>query len=158
MPNFRVSLTHRHGIIPSFKTKPLVWRTVNARNVSFVIFSRYKFDPYQLAQANFRVSLPHWRSVIAFGKYTFPFFFSLGRKKKPPLCNRPSDICILTGFSETNVTGSANSPRGYPFLSGGLCAFLNRTQTTRTGYVKRALGKPQTVRVKLKVSPATGGA
>ena len=72
------------------------------------------------------------------------------------LCNRPSGIYILTGFSEKNVIGWANFPPGCPFLSGRCFAFFKHTQIICAGYVKVAPGKPQTDRVKLKISPGIG--
>ena len=77
---------------------------------------------------------------------------------KTPLCNRPSGIYILNGFSEKNVTGSANFPPGCPVLSGPCFAFLKRTRMIHDGHVKAAPRMRQTGRVKLKISPGTGEA
>ena len=43
------------------------------------------------------------------------------------LCNRPSIIYILTGFSEKNITGSLNFPQGCPCLSGRCFASFKHT-------------------------------
>ena len=52
------------------------------------------------------------------------------------LCNRPTGMYILTGFSEKNLTGSAKFPPGCPFLSGRCFAFFKHTQMIYAGYVK----------------------
>ena len=66
--------------------------------------------------------------------------------RSTPLYNRPSGIYILTGFSEKNVTGSANFSAGCPFLSSRWFAFFKHIQMMHAGYVEVAPWKPQTGR------------
>ena len=78
-------------------------------------------------------------------------FLRLGKLMYTPLCNRASGIYILTGFTEKT---SPNFPPGcpFPFSSSRCFAFFKGTQTTYAGYVNVAPGKPQTGRVKFKIS------
>ena len=61
------------------------------------------------------------------------------------------------GFPK-NVTGSVNFPPGCPFLSSRCVVLFKRTQMIYGRYAEVAPGKPQTGRVKLKISPGTGEA
>ena len=72
------------------------------------------------------------------------------------LCNRSSSIYILIGFLEKASTGRQNFYQFAPFcLVALIFPFFKHTQMIYARYVKVAPEKPQTGRVKLKVSPGT---
>lgn len=75
------------------------------------------------------------------------------------LYSRPRGIYILTSFSAKTSPGR-NFPPSCHCLSGCCFALLKHGQMILNfvGQIKVALGKPQTARGKLKVSPGTGKA
>ena len=73
----------------------------------------------------------------------FLLSFVIGGKKMKiagtfvtPLCNRPTGIYSLTGFSEKTSAGRQIFSPGCPFLSGHFFAFFKHTQMIHAGCVK----------------------